>query len=80
MIYLKDEFLIGNPERVKSAHIRQYIKYIQSRGKYTVTNNERSKKVNFPENRTDFKKTVSNITINNYLRNIRVFFNYLQRE
>ncbi|MER2079011.1 tyrosine-type recombinase/integrase [Psychrobacillus psychrotolerans] len=80
LIYLKTELLIEEPEKVKAAHIRQYIKYIQERGKYTVVNNERSKKVNFPENRTDYKKTVSNITINNYLRNIRVFFNYLDRE
>ena len=80
LIYLKHEYEIEDPEKVKAAHIRKYVQYLQERGKYTVVGKESSKKINRPENRTDYKKTISNITINNYLRNIRVFFNYLKRE
>ena len=80
LVYLKDEHHVEDPEKVKIAHIRLYVKYIQERGKYSVVGNERSRKINFPENRTDYKKTVSNVTINNYLRNIKVFFNYLHKE
>ncbi|WP_236588134.1 tyrosine-type recombinase/integrase [Tumebacillus amylolyticus] len=54
--------------------------YVQERGKYTVVNREASKQINFPENRTDYKKQVSSVTINNYLRNIKVFFKWLHQE
>ena len=80
LIYLKEEHKVEDPDRVKAAHIRQYVKYVQERGKYTVVGNEKSRGINYPENRTDFKKTVSNVTINNYIRNIKVFFNYLHKE
>lgn len=80
LLYLKNEHEIEDPVKVKAGHIRQYVKYVQERGKYTVVGNEKSKKFNHPENRTDYKKTVSNVTINNYIRNIKVFFNWLQGE
>ncbi len=32
---------------------------------------------NFPQNRTDNKKQVSTVTVANYVRNIKVFFNWL---
>ena len=39
-----------------------------------------TKNTNNPEKRTDYKGTVTNITINNYMRNIKVFFNYMFSE
>lgn len=33
---------------------------------------------NYQQNRKDFGKQISDSTINNYLRNIKVFFNYLE--
>lgn len=50
---------------------------MKERGKYTVVANENTKMVNFPENRVDYQKEVSKTTINNYIRNIKVFFNYM---
>lgn len=47
------------------------------RGKYTFLSNESKKSINSPESRGDYGKKVSNTTINNYIRNIKVFFNYL---
>ena len=80
MLYLKNEHEIKGPKYVKAGHIRQYVKYVQERGKYTVVGNDKSIKINHPHNRTDYKKTVSNVTINNYIRNIKVFFNWLNAE
>lgn len=77
-LYLCQEHTIEEVEEVKASHIRHYIKYLQERGKYTVqTTNQNT---NFPENRTDRGKNLSNNTINNYIRNIKVFFNYLSDE
>ena len=47
------------------------------KGKYTVVANEQIRKFNVPQNRKDSTKPISKTTINNYLRNIKVFFNYL---
>ena len=55
--------------------IRRYINDIQERGKYTFYANDKTKDINFPDRRRDFQKPVSNATINNYIRNLRAFFN-----
>lgn len=79
-LYLKDEFKIEDAAKVKSAHIRHYIKYLRERGKYTVVVKLKSKEVNHPDHRNDFNKQISDTTIANYLRNIKVFFNFLFSE
>jgi len=76
-MYLKGEHEMFSFKDVKERHMTAYIAYLQERGKYTVTVNPNSLKKNFPENRTDYKEGMSSITINNYLRNLKVFFNYL---
>ncbi|MFR8104141.1 MAG: tyrosine-type recombinase/integrase, partial [Clostridia bacterium] len=43
----------------------------------TVVNNQNSKIINFPENREDYGKKIETTTINNYIRSIKVFYNYL---
>ena len=80
--YLKDIKEVTEVEKVTKEHIRDYIGYIRERGKYTSYVDDNSRKFNFPENREDYGKKVSDVTINNYIRNIKVFFNYLteQRE
>ena len=75
--YLKQEFKIEEAGQVKEIHIREYINYLQERGKYTVVANENTRKTNFPENRLDYQKEISKTTVNNYIRNIKVFFNYM---
>lgn len=61
LAYLKAEHGIEEDvQRVKTGHIRQYIAYVQERGKYTVVNREAAKMINHPQNRKDFKKKVSN--------------------
>lgn len=75
--YLEEECGITDAIFVKDQHIRDYILYLQERGKYTVVVKEESKKFNNPDSRDDKNKPISKTTINNYIRNIKVFFNYL---
>lgn len=75
--YLKENFKVEDVEKVTKSHIRQYVNYLQERGKYNVNLDNVN---NNPSARNDFKKSISDTTINNYLRNIRVFFNWLQEE
>lgn len=76
-MYLKEAYEIEDSRKVQSGHIRQYIKYLQERGKYSVVTNEQTKGKNYPDHRTDYKKQISTTTIANYVRNIKVFFNWL---
>lgn len=78
--YLKQELNIDNAAKVKASHIRHYIQYLRERGKYTVTATEKSLNINHPERRNDYKKQLSDTTIANYTRNIKVFFNFLKDE
>ncbi|UQD52683.1 site-specific integrase [Bacillus methanolicus] len=80
LIFLERECKITSIDRVKPVHIRQYIKYLRERGKYTVVVNEKSKEINYPDRRNDVGKKISDTTIANYLRNIKVFFNFLYQE
>lgn len=65
-------------EDVKDVMIRRYVIDLQTRGKYTFCADEKQKKTNCPEHRSDYSSRISNITINNYLRNINVFFFWLE--
>ncbi|WP_379129828.1 site-specific integrase [Paenibacillus sp. sgz500958] len=42
-VYLQKQFQIADVKQVQSGHIRNYIKYIQERGKYSVVSNVGSK-------------------------------------
>lgn len=76
-LWLEESEGVKHVEEIKDMHIRRYIIELQTRGKYTFTSNIRSREINHPDRRTDHGKKLSNITINNYLRNIRVFFAWL---
>ena len=77
--WCKEEQGISSVDKVNENVIRRYIFDLQERGKYTFYANDKQKAINYPERRRDFRKPVSTITINNYIRNLRVFFNYLER-
>ncbi|GIQ65890.1 hypothetical protein PACILC2_44580 [Paenibacillus cisolokensis] len=76
-LYLQDTFQIEDARKVQSGHIRQYIRYLQERGKYSVVVNQSTKNKNYPEKRTDYGQQISTTTIANYVRNLKVFFNWL---
>lgn len=67
-------------DKITEGMIRRYITDLQERGKYTFYSNDATKSSNYPDRRRDFRKPVSPITINNYIRNLRVFFNWLDRD
>lgn len=60
--------------------VRRYINDLQERGKYTFYVDDARKGNNYPERRRDYRKPISPATINNYIRNLRVFFNWLERD
>lgn len=75
--YLEQVHSITSAEQAKAFHISAYIGYLQERGKYTVACSCNHTQQNYPERRTDYKRSISKTTINNYIRNMRVFFNFL---
>lgn len=75
--YLEEEKGIGDVKKVTEKMIREYINYTKNRGKYTIVGDKETLKTNTPEMRKDYGKKVSITTINNYIRNIKVFFNFL---
>ncbi|MBU5311043.1 tyrosine-type recombinase/integrase [Tissierella carlieri] len=77
-LYMEDEHEVKEVHEVDTKQIRQYIEYLKERGKYTVQ--VANADINKPHNRTDRNKPISVSTINNYIRNIKVFFNYLEEE
>ncbi|MFB4160584.1 tyrosine-type recombinase/integrase [Geomicrobium sp. JSM 1781026] len=71
---------VDDASKVSTDMIRSYIKYLRERGKYTVVSDDFTRRLNHPQNRPDIGKPLSDSTLGNYLRNIKVFFNYLVDE
>ncbi|PAB60977.1 tyrosine-type recombinase/integrase [Anaeromicrobium sediminis] len=78
--YLIEEKNIIDVKKVTEKILREYINYLKERGKYTVVSNKHTVLQNKPNNRTDYSKKVSITTVNNYIRNIKVFFNFLKEQ
>lgn len=75
--YLEDNYEIKSTTQVTEQIILNYVNDIKERGKYTIVANEKTKILNNPQNRRDYGKKVSIGTVNNYVRNLRVYFNYM---
>lgn len=67
---------ITTPSEVTEPMVRRYICDIQARGKYSFYANEEKTLCNNPSRRRDYREQVSITTINNYIRNLRAFFNW----
>lgn len=76
--YLNEVWEVNDAKKVTTEMVRRYITHLQERGKYTVASCDRSWETNHPDKRMDYGKKISSITINNYIRNIKVFFNFLK--
>ena len=76
--WLKESEGIEDVEDIREITIRNYMLSLKQRGKYTVCADLRTRSANNPERRGDYKAALSNTTINNYLRNIRAYFNWLE--
>ena len=75
-----DEFGITTVDKVSESVMRRYLASLQERGKYSFYSDDKKKEINFPERRRDFRKPISVITINSYIRQLRVFFNWLEND
>ena len=75
-----EQFEIDTVECITESLMRKYINDLMSRGKYSFYANDATKSTNYPERRRDYRKQISETTINNYIRNLRVFFNWLERD
>ncbi|MBN1055813.1 site-specific integrase [Clostridium botulinum] len=76
--YLEEEKDIKNVNKIGKQIVEEYIKFTQERGKYSfVSSVDGMVKANI-DKRTDIGEKVSTSTLNNYLRNIKVFFSYLE--
>ena len=78
--WLKEELCIEKVNEVTEPIIRKYLDSIMERGKYSFYADDSGKEKNFPSRRRDYRQTVSAVTLNNYIRNLRVFFNWLERD
>jgi len=75
-----EQMNIDDVTKVTESVVRKYINDLQERGKYTFYSNEKAKRSNYPDRRRDFRKPISVCTINNYIRNLRAFFNWLDSD
>ena len=78
--WCREQLKIEEVDKITEGVIRRYIDDLQTRGKYTFYSDEISKSKNYPDRRRDFRKPISPITINNYIRNLRAFFNWLDSD
>ena len=78
--WCREQMNITDVDKITESVVRRYINDLQERGKYTFYSNDEMKKTNHPDRRRDFRKPISVTTINNYLRNLRAFFNWLDVE
>lgn len=74
--YIEDEFQISRIEEIKGKHTNEYVKFTKERGKYSYVSDDRTVSINNPSIRKDFGKAISPATINNYIRNLKVFFTW----
>ncbi len=78
--WAKEQEQLSRPEEVREQTMRRYICDLQERGKYTFCVNDEKQNTNCPARRRDYRQPVSITTINNYIRNLRAFFNWLGDE
>ena len=79
-VWLQETEGITQVEQIKEGNIRRYIIELQTRGKYTFYSRKNSQAENEAKRRRDYNDQITNVTINNYLRNIRPFFSWLLEE
>lgn len=76
--YLEEEKQITDIKKIKKENVEEYLTFTKERGKYSFTSSIDTLNKNYMDKRSDLGKEVSDTTLNNYLRNIKVFFNWLE--
>lgn len=78
--WCKEAMGVETVDKVTEPIVRRYINELQTGGKYSFYADEAAKETNRPDRRRDYRQPVSAVTINNYIRNLRAFFNWLDSE
>lgn len=78
--WAREQEQIESPLEVREQTIRHYICELQERGKYSACAKDETRGSNCPERRRDYCEQISVTTINNYLRNLRAFFNWISED
>lgn len=76
--YLEEEKDISTVTEVDKEIVEEYINFTKERGKYSYVADEKYLEKNYQNNRKDIGNEVSVATLNNYIRNIKVFFNWCE--
>lgn len=76
--YLEEEKDITSVTDVNKEIVEEYIAFTKDRGKYSYVVDEKTLNMTYQNNRKDIGKEISVATLNNYLRNIKVFFNWCE--
>lgn len=74
--YVEDKHDTTDIKKVTEEICKDYISFTKDRGKYTFVSDNNTKYINSPENRTDYGEKISITTVNGYIRNLKVLFNY----
>lgn len=75
---MKKKKIFDDIHKVNKDIVQEYIQFTKERGKYSfVASTDGMIKANI-DKRTDIGEEISYCTLNNYLRNIKVFFNWLE--
>lgn len=78
MRYLEEEKSIDDIDKVDKDVVQEYIQFTKDRWKYSfVVSTDGMIKANI-DTRIDIGEKISDSTLNNYLRNIKVFFNWME--
>lgn len=76
--YLEEEKDLTDINKISKDIVQEYITFTKNRGKYSfVASEDGMIKANI-DKRSDIGEELSDSTLNNYLRNIKVFFNWLE--
>lgn len=62
--FMQEQYDIYQEKDAISAHITDYVNYLQRRGKHTAVADERSRRANYPQNRRDTGDAISATAIN----------------
>ena len=74
-----DAMGITSPEEIRESIFRRYICDLQERGKYTFYSVEEAAIGYTPNKRRDYGRPISVTAINNYIRNLKAFFEWYAR-
>ncbi|MDU5111186.1 MAG: hypothetical protein E6248_12110 [Clostridium sp.] len=78
--YLEEELEITDIEKVNKKIVEDYLAFTKDRGKYSFASSRVGKEKANLDKRYDVGKEISDVTINGYLRNIKLFLHSRKKQ